>query len=122
MFFHFLRKNSEKFALFAQFEVHCNYRIFSAMLLFTQCVRLNFFSFLFPTDNMRRLLWEGPTFLSYDPKQAGAPLLLLSVFCILIYNDTSSDDPPGLWCYWEIKAAALERRGAWPVAMVSSSC
>lgn len=32
--------------------------------------------------------------------------LLISAFCILVYNDRSSNDPVQQhWCYWEIRVA-----------------
>lgn len=64
----------------------------------------------------------GTQFSSYESKQAGSCLLFLSAFCILISSDTSSNDPPGLWCYWQIRAATWKGLRAWPVVMASSSC
>lgn len=69
-----------------------------------------------------KTIMGGTQFSSYESKQAGSRLLLLSAFCILISSDTSSNDPPGLWCYWQIRAATWKGLRAWPVAMASSSC
>lgn len=106
-------------ALYAQIEVCNSHFILAAVLLYSESVHWSFFLFCFQQTTWQEQDHHGRDWILIICVQASCLPFALT---LLIYSDTGSNDPPGLWCYWKIRAATWEELCDWPVAMVSSAC